>query len=381
MSRPPERTRGTVAPRPPTPSPLVACLLAASLLVACGKRPKPDEARKNVEVPIPVEVQPVTRGPIESTLRTFATLEAEQEVRIFARTANRVVALHVEEGDEVAQDDVLLELDDTNQQVAVARAENSLAKARRELERLSALHSQNLISDQVFHDAQFEVRGLELALADARRELDHTLVRSPLAGTLTRRLVNLGDLVNVNQHLFDLVDFESIVARIHIPEKSLTQTAVGQATRVTATALGERSFPGVVRRIAPIVDARSGTVRLTVGFDDIGPLRPGMYVDVELILGSSPDAILLSKRALILDGDQTYAFRLDEGRRVRRVRIEARASDRFHVEPASGFADGDLVVIAGQTGLKDGALVRLPDDPEPAPDPEEKLSALRAAKP
>ncbi|MBX3745811.1 MAG: efflux RND transporter periplasmic adaptor subunit [Verrucomicrobiae bacterium] len=380
MSCPRERARSPFRQSPTAVPAVVACLLAASLLAACGKRPKPDEGRKNIEIAIPVEVQPVARGPIESTLRTFATLEAEQEVKVFARTANRVVVLHVEEGDEVAQDAVLLELDDTNQRVALARAENSLTKARQELERLSALHAQNLISDQVFHDTQFEVRGLELALADARRELDHTVVRAPLAGTLTRRLVNLGDLVNVNQHLFDLVDFGSIVARIHIPEKNLTQVAVGQIARVTATALGDRSFPGVVRRIAPIVDARSGTVRLTVGFDDIGPLRPGMYVDVELILGSNPDAILLSKRALILDGDQTYAFRLDEGRRVRRIRIEARASDRFHVEPATGFADGDFVVIAGQTGLKDGALVRLPDDPEPAQEPQEKSAGLSAAK-
>jgi membrane fusion protein (multidrug efflux system) len=90
-----------------------------------------------------------------------------------------------------------------------------------------------------------------------------------------------------------------------------------------------------------------------------------MYVDVELVLSQKSDAVLLSKRALVLDGDQTYAFRLGDDRRVQRLLVEPRASDRFHVEPAAGFKPGDQVVVAGQTGLKDGARVRLPEDPEP----------------
>jgi len=103
-----------------------------------------------------------------------------------------------------------------------------------------------------------------------------------------------------------------------------------------------------------------------------------MGVDVELVLDQRPDALLLSKRALIEVGDQKYAFRLDEGRRVRRLLVEPRATDRFHVEPASGFDEGDYVVIAGHTGLKDGALVRLPEDPDPAR-PSDGKPELRAS--
>jgi RND family efflux transporter MFP subunit len=344
----------------------VPFVLASIALCFVGCKPgKPESKDKDAVVPIPVEVQPIRRGPIETTLRTFATLEAEQEVKVFARTANRVTELLVEEGTTVEKEVVLVRLDDANQQVMVAKAENSLAKSRREFERLEALHQQNLISDQVFTDARFELRQLELALTEAQRELDHTVIRAPLSGVISRRLVRLGDLVANGQHLFDIVDFESIVARIYVPEKNLSSLATNQPARVTATALVGSEFPGRVRRIAPVVDAKSGTVKVTLGFDEIGPLRPGMYVDVELILNQKSDAVLLSKRALILDGDQTYAFRLGENRKVQRLLIEPLASDRLHVEPASGFQEGDRVVVAGQTGLKDGALVRLPEDPDP----------------
>lgn len=344
-------------------------LLALAALIGSGckdtKKNASGDTKADNEASIPVEVESVRRGPIESTLRTFATLEAEQEVKVFARTANRVVELKVEEGDHVRKDDILVRLDDANQKVSVAKAANSLDKSRQEFGRLEALHAQRLISDQTFADAKFEVRQLELALEDAQRELDYTVIRAPISGTLTRRIVKLGDLVSANQHLFDLVDFTSTVARVYVPEKSLANLALGQTARVTATAVGEQAFTARVRRIAPVVDAKSGTVKVTIGFDEIGPLRPGMYVDVELILDTRADALLISKRALVLDGDQTFAFRLGADRRVERLLVEPRATDRLHVEPTTGFKEGDQVVIAGQTGLKNGAKVRLPGDPDP----------------
>lgn len=338
--------------------------LAVALLAGCGPGKK-DTGNRDVVASIPVEVALVERGPIESTLRTFATLEAEQEVKVFSRTANRVVELLVEEGALVEKEAILVRLDDSNQRGMVGKAENNLAKSRSEFERLEALHEQKLISDQVYTDARFELRQLELALEDAQRELDFTVIRSPLGGVVTRRIVRLGDLVTNGQHLFDVVDFESIVARIYVPEKNLASLATNQLARVTATALVGQEFEGRVRRIAPVVDSKSGTVKVTLGFASIGPLRPGMYVDVELVLSQKSDAVLLSKRALVMDGDQTYAFRLGDERKVQRLLVEPRSSDRFHVEPNGGFDAGDRVVVAGQTGLKDGALVRLPEDPEP----------------
>jgi membrane fusion protein (multidrug efflux system) len=354
----------------PSPKPvrwLAFLALVAMMGSGCKDTQKTADGtpKTDTEASIPVEVEPVRRGPIESTLRTFATLEAEQEVKVYARTANRVVELKVEEGDHVRKDDILVRLDDANQKVAVAKAANSLDKSRQEFGRLDALHSQRLISDQAFADAKFEVRQLELAVEDAQRELDYTVIRAPITGTLTRRIVKLGDLVSANQHLFDLIDFTSTVARVYVPEKSLANLALGQAARVTATAVGEHAFTARVRRIAPVVDAKSGTVKVTIGFDEIGPLRPGMYVDVELILNTRADALLISKRALVLDGDQTFAFRLGADRRVERLLVEPRATDRLNVEPISGFKEGDQVVIAGQTGLKNGAKVRLPGDPDP----------------
>jgi membrane fusion protein, multidrug efflux system len=95
-------------------------------------------------------------------------------------------------------------------------------------------------------------------------------------------------------------------------------------------------------------------------------------VDVELITAKRSDAILLTKRALLYDGELTYVFRLLPERKVERVRVEPKIADKLNVEPVDGFQVGDQIVVAGQTGLKDGAKVRLPGDPLPGEKKEQK---------
>jgi membrane fusion protein (multidrug efflux system) len=358
-------------------------LACAGLVAGCSRSPfsrTQAEDKSKPEPAVPVEVAAVVRGPIEGIIKLRSNLEAEEEVKVFARTANRVTELLVEEGAVVEKGAVLLRLEDDLQRTQVNKAEVRLEKARQEFQRQKALFDQNLISEQMFRDAQFELRQLELALDDARRELEYTEVRAPIAGTISRRLIKYGDLVNLNQHLFDIVDFKSIVARVYVPERELTRLQVNQPVRVKALAVGDHTYPARVELIAPVVESKTGLVKVTVGFEEIGPLRPGMYVDVEIVTATRADALLLSKRSLVYDGDQLYVFRLLPERKVERVLIEPRLMDPLHVEPAAGFREGDLIVVAGQTGLKDGARVRLPEDPDPTETPGEEKDHLSSAK-
>jgi membrane fusion protein, multidrug efflux system len=354
-------------------------LIGLPLLLSGCRKGKADanDPKANKDRAVPVEVVSIGKGRLESTLRNSTHLEAEEEVKVFARTANRVTELLVEEGDIVKKDQLLVRLDDDMQKTAFAKAEVKLEKAKQEFERQKALFDQKLISQQAFNDAQFELKQLELALADAQRELEYTQIRAPIDGTISKRLVKYGDLVNVNQHLFDIVDFKSIIARIHLPEKNLPDLRLDLPARVKASSLGDHEFTGFVKRIAPVVDSKTGLVKVTVGFREIGPLRPGMYVDVELVTANHDDALLITKRAIVPDGEQLYVFRLLPDRKVERVVLTPKIADKLHVEPVSGFKEGDQIVVAGQTGLKDGTKVRLPGDPNP----DEKKEQEKAEKP
>lgn len=322
-----------------------------------------DEERK--EEAVPVDVVALERGTIESTLRFSATLEAERDVRVFAEAQRRVVELRVEEGDAVRAGELLIRLQDDAQRSALNKAEIELRQATREHERQKSLFEQSLVSEQVFNDAALLFDQAEIAVEDARRNLAYTEVRAPFSGIVTERMVNVGDYVTLNQPLFRVVDFDSIVARIYVPEKELPALVTGLDARLTAEAIGGVSFVGTVDRISPVVDPGTGTVKVTVATPRQEGLRPGMYVEVELVTAVHEDALLLPKRAVVYDNDQLFVFRLGEGRRVERIKIERVLEDVESIEPGGEILDGDRIVVAGQASLKDGALVRLPGDPDP----------------
>ena len=313
------------------------------------------------EEAVPVEVVTLGRGPIETVLRFSTNLEAENDVQVVSRATRQlqVRQLQVEEGAEVERGQLLLRLENAELRTALERIEGQLARARREYERQTNLYGQQLISEQAYNDATYELEQLELALDDAQRELGYTEVRAPISGTVTERHVSVGDQVTANQMLFRIVDFDSIVARVYVPEKDLWRVRPGLAARLYADAARSLERLGAVERVAPQVDPRSGTVKVTIAIPRGAGLLPGMYVSVELITEVNAEAVLVPKKALIYDAEQIYVFRLAEPDRVERLLIEARLEDRDNIEPAGALAAGDRIVVAGQAGLKDGSLVRL----------------------
>ena len=308
---------------------------------------------------VPVEVIDLGRGRIEAVLRSSTNLEAESEVQVFSQAARQVRQLLVEEGDDVRRGQVLIRLQDEEQRTALARVESQLAKAQREYDRQTNLYEQQLISEQAYTEATYELEQLELSLADAQRELGYTEVRAPIAGTVTARLVNVGDQVTINQHLFDIVDFDSIVARIYVPEKDLSRVKVGQKARIYPAASRGEPREGTVDRIAPRVDPRTGTVKVTISVPRAAGVLPGMFVSVELVTEVHDDALLVPKRALVYDADQIFVYRMADESTVERLLIRPVLEDRNAIEPAGVLSEGDRIVVAGQAGLKDGSEVRV----------------------
>lgn len=346
-------------------------LILVLLCVGCQEENKQKVAEVPKDDRVAVEKASVGRGTIEAVVTSSANLEAEATVKIYSRAANHVAKLLVEEGDRVEAGQLLVQLESQNQEVALARAEASLEKTRREHKRKERLIQEKLITEQDFNNSTHELKVAELAFKDAEREMTYTEIRATISGTITKRDVKVGDFVNINQELFEIVDFDSIVARVYLPEKVLPKLKQGLEARVTSEALGKDAITGRIERISPVVDSNTGTVKVTVAVDDTRILRPGMYVDVSVVLDKRNDIIVLPKRALVYDADQIFVFRINRsGERIvaERVLVKTSLSNESFVEPVSGFNQGDEIVVAGHTGLKDGAPVRVLGEVDPEAD-------------
>ncbi len=346
------------------PGALITATMAMLLVVSCSNQGSgadaPDKEKDKdsaADEAVPVEVETLGTGSMESILRFSANLEAESQVQVLARTAGLVRRLPVEEGDEVRSGKTLLQLEDEEQRSQLDRARNDVAHARREFAQQDKLHERGLVSDQILQNAEYEKTRLELLERDASRSLRYTVVRAPIGGTITQRLVKRGDHVNPQQPLFEITDFDSLVALVYVPEKELNKLTPGLVARISPPSVSDDVYSGEIKRISPTVDARSGTLKVTVDVPRAPNLLPGMFVEVELVTDVRDDAILLPKRALVYDNEVAYAFKVGADGIAERVRIEPVLENRHFVFPAQGFAAGDTVVTAGQVGLKHGAKV------------------------
>jgi membrane fusion protein (multidrug efflux system) len=329
-----------------------------------GEEAKPAEPQA-----APVEVATLARGPMEAVLRYSADLEAEQAVFVHSQSpqVRRVVQLLVEEGARVGRGQLLAKLQDDEQRHSVARVQGNLGKARADFARQEKLFQQNLISEQVFTEAKHQLEQLEIELADAQQAFGYTEVRAPISGTVTLRHVKAGDPVTMDQPLFQIIDFDTLVARVYVPERELGRVRAGQTVRLVSQAMPGISFPGTVDRVAPVVDPKSGTIKVTVRVPHQQGLLPGMFLDVQLVTDVRQEALLLPKRALLLDGDQAWVYRMKGDGTVERLLVQPVLEDAANVEvapaaagsPAGALAVGDRVVVAGQAGLKPGAKVRV----------------------
>lgn len=343
-------------------------IAAAALLAACGGSeeegggggwPGRGGGRPGGEAALPVRTEAVERGEITSYVETHARLEAERWVEVVSRAQGLAEALLAEEGDQVREGQVLLRLEKEEARLRVRQAQVALAQARSTLERTEALHGQNLVSQEEFESAGNQLENAEVALREAQLGLEYTDIRAPIDGIVMLRQVEQGDLVRANEVLFSMADVDPLQARIQVPEKRIGKIHTGQPARVMIDALADRVFPASVRRISPGVDPASGTIKVTLDIPPAGGvLRPGMFATVRIITEVHEQALIIPKKALVLETDQDDVFAVRDGQ-AKRLRVELGYADGDRVEVLSGLADDDRVITVGHEGLKDGAVVRV----------------------
>jgi membrane fusion protein (multidrug efflux system) len=321
-------------------------------------QPQPQAAE---ERPSPVLLAAVARGTIQGQIRAASTIEAELQVTVHAESAGRITMLDLEEGDEVTEGDVLARIRRDAQSLGFERAETNLADVEREFERVKRLLEQGIASQSEYDQAKTKLDAAYLDIKDRKIGLANTVIKAPFSGVLTRRFVDPGGFVANGAQIFEVTDFKTLVARVYVPEKELDRIAVGQPADIVGKAAKNRQGVGEVKRIAPVVDATTGTVKVTIGLPDAlagGPtgFLPGMYAEVTLTTEVHENVPIVPKPALVHEDEQTFVF-IADGDRAKKQLIGIGLADDDFVEVVSGLDVGAKIIVAGHTGLKDGGLI------------------------
>lgn len=334
-------------------------------LSACDAPKKTAEAEASAEpqVASPVVVQRPQERVMQLAVRNAATIEATVQVKVSAQSSGILQDLRVQEGDEVKSGQLLARIKREAQSASVQRARTNLAQAQRELARVSKLAEKGVVGRQELDQAKDRVDLARLDIRDRGRDLANTKVASPIRGVVTQRGVQAGDYVGAGQTLLEITDFSTLVARVHVAERELDRIAVGQpATVVGKAALGRRA-QGKILRIAPTVDAATGTVKVTVGLPPqtlakASDFRPGMYAEVTIRIQQRQGVLSLPKSA-VMHEDGRSSVLIHEGGKAKRVSVSLGQRDGDWVELRAGLDASAEVIVAGQQNLKEGASIKI----------------------
>ncbi|MEB2345753.1 MAG: efflux RND transporter periplasmic adaptor subunit [Deltaproteobacteria bacterium] len=345
--------------------------LAASLAIAVASGCGGESATAPVSAP-PVMASPVEAFRIEDRIEATGQLLAQSEAAVAAQVGGQVTRIVRDEGHEVAEGELVIEIDPERRQLEadsaramLAQADAQAAEAARELGRMEKLHAEGVAADAkldqvrtALHAARASRESLAAQLGMAERSVRDSSVTAPFAGLVARRWVSEGEFVAPGQKLFDLVALDPIEVEFHLAERDSSRVAEGAPVAVRVAPFPDEVFDAQVTVVSPTIDPTTRTLRVkAVLANPDGRLRPGLFARADLGIAVREGVPMIPEEAVLQRADGAVAFRLVGGGRVERRRLELGVIRDGRVEVRSGLAAGDRVIVRGQSELVDGAAV------------------------
>jgi RND family efflux transporter MFP subunit len=352
----------------------VVCVAA----VSCSKTG--DQAAASAETfgATPVKVFKVRRERITEKITYTGTLEAWNKINITPEVGGKIARIHVQEGDRVAKDQLLAELETESirlqlkqAEAGVAVAEASHADALRNRERMDRLIKENAVSEmqrekiQLAYDAAAaQLEQARAGLNLARHALDVSMMRAPFAGVISSKNAEVGDVINPMMGGFGggaggvltLMDYSKIKIDVDVSGQDIRRIQKGQGTVLRVGSFPGRDFRGVVRAVNQTADPLSKKFGVEVVFDNPdSALRPGTFGDVVFEVQSHENALVVPQIAVL---ENTYVFVAEGGKAVKK-NVTLGIQNTTMIEILDGLAEGDQVIVEGNFGLEDGASVQI----------------------
>ncbi|MDR8391804.1 efflux RND transporter periplasmic adaptor subunit [Aliifodinibius sp. S!AR15-10] len=314
---------------------------------------------KDSTAAIPVEISGVTRGSISAYYSTTTTLEAEEEAMVVAKVRGIVESLQVEEGDYVQKGQVLAKLEDEQLKIEAQRAKATMDRLYNDYQRNQELYEKQLISAEQFENAKFEYASQQAAYELAQLNLEYSTIKAPISGVISQRMIKVGNMVNTDEEVFKITDFNPLLAILHVPEHEMSKLNKNQVAYLQVDAIQGQSFQGKVLRISPVVNPETGTFKVTVAVNDnTKQLKPGMFGRIRIVYDTHDNALMIPKNAVISEDGYNSVYEIKD-KLAYRKNIETGYINGNNIEVISGLNEGDQVVTIGQSSLQDSALVEV----------------------
>ena len=302
----------------------------------------------------PFRLGKVQQSSLQVSVREVGVVDPVAKVEVKSPVSGRVIGLNVREGAAIKVGDVLAEVEpDVNQaqslsevHTAVTQAQLRLKDAEREYAAQRRLFDRDLVARGTVseYETKRELGAGDLRAAQMRYRIvedrgipisgnaasQKARIKSPMAGTVIKRTVELGESVmsgvssfNGGTVLFTVADLRSLIIRVNLNEVDIAKVDVGQPVRVTLDAYPQKVFTGKVSFVAPAADLvdKIKVFKVEIELDELAKhLRTGMSANVEILGEKRDNTLSIPLEALQKHEAQTVAYQLKKDLRPDLIR-------------------------------------------------------------
>lgn len=311
-----------------------------------------------------LKVEAVTEIPVPTTepLNGKIVFDENKTARIFSPVAGRALSVQAQFGDSVKAGQPLLVMDSPDVGSAVAdvrKAQADLALKQQALERNRMLVEGGVLAKKELEaaEADWSSAHAEQTRASARLKNlgvsasanDRFVLRSPIAGVIVDRKVNLGSEVrpDATDPLFLITDPRQVWANIDLPERDLSRISQGQRISVQVDAYPDDTFEGEIKTIGVMVDPTTRRIPVRCQIESKGKLKPEMYARITPLDSNQHRVVRVPNNALITEGLYSYVFVEQQPLHFSKRRVVLDLQRREYATVKSGLNAGERVVTTG----------------------------------
>jgi membrane fusion protein (multidrug efflux system) len=337
-----------------------ALLLAAGILAACSDTSSSGAPRYGAQnAGVAVLTQPATLSDLRETLTSVGTARALKSVSVYAETSGRVTAVNIDADSAVQAGDLLLQLDDRDEVLAVELASVQLADAERLVKRYLTVNARDAnIPESQLDDARAAVDSARIALEQARVDLDRRRITAPFSGRVGITEIDVGDRIDTNTLVTTIDDRSVLLVNFSVPEVYVDKVTRGPPVEVSLWDAADKPVSGEIVAVDSRIDINSRSFIARAAIDNVSDrFRPGMAFEISL--NASRGAFLSVPDVAVQWGaDGAYVWVAEDGRAARReVRLVKRLSGAILIE--GDVQAGEPVVMEGVQAVRAGASLKI----------------------
>jgi RND family efflux transporter MFP subunit len=302
--------------------------------------------------------EPAQLSDLSETLTSVGTARALKSVSIYAETSGRVTAVAIDADSSVLGGDVLLQLDNRDETLAVELASVKLADAERLVKRYTTVNARDAnIPESQLDDARAAVDSARIALEQARVDLDRRRLTAPFAGRVGITEIDVGDRIDTNTLITTIDDRKVLLINFSVPEVYVDCVTRGTPVNVRLWDAADEPVSGEIVALDSRIDINSRAFIARAAIDnEADRFRPGMAFEISL---NASRGVFLSVADVAVQwgADGAYVWVSEEGRASRReVRLVKRLAGAILIE--GDLSEGDAVVIEGVQSVRAGVLLK-----------------------